>query len=286
MKKWMIYTLYTAAVTLVFLYYLFPTEAVTAYINHRISKSMPGLQVSADRIRPSFPPGLKFNTLVLLDADRPIISADRLKITPAYSTILSTEKSFHLTGDSCGGHLKGTAQISGIVKNTGLSLDLAFEELKIDRIQGLHEWVPPKLSGMAEGSFRFSSTPPPFGKGSAEITVSGCGLDFNPSLWGITQLRFNSIESAIELNGRRVFLKRLDVKSEQVSGKASGFLNLEVPVKKSRLNLSGYVMPQPGFIRSLGDLFPIDLFMDKSNRNRGVPFQISGTIEQPDFRLK
>ncbi len=285
MKKGMIYILYAAAVTLVFLYCLFPTEAVTAYINYQVSKSLPGLKVSIDRIRPSFPPGLRFNGVNLLDKDRSVFSAELLKITPVYLKILSSEKSFHVSGDSCGGRLEGTVRVLPSKGKPGFSMDLVFGGLRMERIQGLQDRVPAKLSGTAKGSLVFS-TGQPLGKGSVDLAVSGCSLEFTPSLFGIHDLKFESIDAGLELAGRRLLLKKFDMKSDQVSGSASGSLNLELPVEKSQVSISGHILPQPAFVRNLGDLFPVELFFDKKNRNTGIPFRISGTLEHPNFKIR
>ena len=79
MKKWIALTGYIIVVTFIFLYYLFPTEAVTAYINYRLSDFFAGSFIlTVAQMRPSFPPGLKLHLSCCDRKDKEFIRADQV----------------------------------------------------------------------------------------------------------------------------------------------------------------------------------------------------------------
>jgi len=88
------------------------------------------------------------------------------------------------------------------------------------------------------------------------------------------------------LAGQLVTLKRLDIESREVSGTATGSLTLSSPIEKSQVNITGEVTPHPGIIKQLGNQFPVELISGMKTKTGGIPFRISGTLEQPNFLLK
>jgi len=73
MKKRLAYTGYIIGVTVLCLYFLFPSEAVTSYINYKINKISPDVKWTFQGLKPGFPPGLSSDSLEVFRWDKKIV---------------------------------------------------------------------------------------------------------------------------------------------------------------------------------------------------------------------
>jgi len=96
MKKWVVVTGYIVFVILISLYYLFPTEAVTSYINYKLAGFLPQFNLTIQQVRPSFPPGLKMSSVLVYRQGKEFVGVDQLTIRPQYLTVFSKTKFFLL----------------------------------------------------------------------------------------------------------------------------------------------------------------------------------------------
>ena len=280
MKKWFAITGYIVLVTLIFLYYLFPTEAVTAYVNYRLSDSLPGVHLIVAQMRPGFPPGLTLTSLVVERNDKEWIKADRASIRPRYTTLFSQTKAFVLNGSLDTGRVAGTATIT---PNTSLlNFDLSVDQIEIGNIPALKEMMPHSLTGIVKGKLVFNNQPP-FGKGNADLTLSNCTVDFKPAFFGMNQLKMDTVAAKADLSDGMIKIEAFEVKGRELNGKATGTVTLRNPMVQSPLNISGQVTPTPALMKSLGDILPLTGLVEDNTNSDEIPFKISGTIESPNF---
>jgi type II secretion system protein N len=283
MKKWIAVTGYIIIITFIFLYYLFPTEAVTAYINYRLTGTMPGLHLEIDQIRPAFPPGVNLRSTRLYRQEKELFGLDRLVIRPKYLTMLSSTKSFSIFSNSYGGEIDGTANL--LLKESNLNVDLNLNNIAIDGIPAVSEIIPHTLSGTAVGKLIFSNQPP-FGNGQADIVISDCVADFKPALFGMDQLKMDTVTANAVLNDRILKIDNFEIKGREINGRASGTVTLRNPFIQSSINLSGQVTPTPTLMKNLSNLLPIDAITGKNIAGDGIPFRISGTFDNPSFSMR
>ena len=117
MKKKIAYTAYIIAITVFFLYTLFPGDAVTAYINHQINKMYPGMTLSIQNLKPGFPAGLKLSALDVSHRNQPLVGADRVAVRLTLPSVFSAQKKIVINGDLYEGHLDSTVRIAEIRAN-------------------------------------------------------------------------------------------------------------------------------------------------------------------------
>jgi type II secretion system protein N len=283
MKKWIAFTGYIIFVTLVFLYYLFPTEAMTAYVNYRLADFLPEFHLTVGQMRPSFPPGLKLNSAQLYRKNSELIKADQFTIRPQYLTLFSRTKSFVLNGSLNDGSISGTAEVAR--GKSLLNIDLSVAQVEISSIPVVKEMMPHSLSGVINGNLVFNNQPPN-GIGKADFILSNCMVDFKPAFFGMNQLKMDSITAKGELADRVLKIETVEVKGRELNGKATGTMTLRNPIMQSAINISGQVTPTPVLMKNLSDILPIDGFAQDKEASAGIPFKISGTIESPNFSLK
>ncbi len=126
MKKRIVYPGYIIIVTVFFLYYLFPGDAVTAYINYQINSMSPEIQLSIKELKPAFPPGMKLIAPDLLRQNQPIIGADFLDIRPSYLSLFKNDKTVFINGDIYDGMLDSSISVANISSNPEYDFDLTF----------------------------------------------------------------------------------------------------------------------------------------------------------------
>ncbi|MCU0599617.1 MAG: type II secretion system protein GspN [Desulfobacterales bacterium] len=283
MKKWVAFTGYIIFATLIFLYYLFPTDALIGYLNYKLSDSIPGFHFTADRIRPSFPPGLKLEAPVLMRKEKELIKIDHLYVRPRYLTIFSQTKAFLFDAVLKTGSIAGTVEAT--LDKPALSIDLLFEQLELGAISALQEITPHGISGVLNGKLNYTHHPP-YGSGRVEFVISSGVVDFKPVFFGVEQLKLDTINMNAELADQTLTIESFEVKGRELNGKATGTANLRNPLILSALNISGLVTPTPLLMKSLEEIFPISAMIENNESTGGIPFNISGTIENPGFSLR
>lgn len=285
MKKWVAYTIYIIFVSIFFLYFLFPDKVLTSYVNEKLLNSIPGYKVSVNQIRPSFPFSLCLKSVGLFQEDKEIITADKLNIRPRFLTLFSQTKAFVVNGIIFGGKLKGSADLTVNEPQPFVNINLLLNNIEIGKIPSLKRIIPHSITGVANGNIIFS-TKQPYGNGKADITISPCQVDLKPALFGVDQLKMDTVATSIEMENRQVKINSFEVKGRDVAGKATGSVMLRTPIANSAISISGQITPTPALIKKLGNILPAGIFGEKNASNNGIPFRISGTFENPGFSLK
>ena len=286
MKKKIVFTGYIIIVAVFFLYYLFPGDAVTAYINYQINSMSPDVKFSIKELKPCFPPGMKLFDTDLLRQNQTILSADFLEIKPSYFSLFLKNKTFSINGDMYEGNLYSSIRVANISANPKFNLDASFGGIQISQIPSIKEFEAYQISGIAEGNLVYSNQEVKAGKGNAFITVTDSTVQFIPALFGLDQLEFKTINADFEIINQRVTLKKLDVDSRDVSGNASGSIILRNPINKSTINIRGEIKPHPTFIKQLGNIFPVEMISKNKSKTGGIPFRVTGSLERPNFSLR
>lgn len=286
MKKKLAYTGYVIGVTVLCLYLLFPTEAVTSYINYKINAMSPDLKWSLQGLKPDFPLGLSAGQMELFQKEKKMIQVENLSMAPSLISLLTSEKSVHISGNACDGKVDAKVAVSTGASPPGIDLNATFDGVQIAKIPALAELKMFEVAGAAKGTVTFSRNGNGAGKGNVQIAIGESHIQFTPALFGIGQVGFKTINAELGLDGQMLTLKRLDIDSRDVSGNAGGSVTLGNPIEQSRINITGELTPHPGMIKKLGNQFPVDLIAGMKTKTGGIPFRISGTVEQPNFSFK
>lgn len=284
MKKWTAYIIYGIIALLVFLYLLFPSDSVKQAIVRQAGAIAPAVAVSIDAVSPNLPPGLTLKNLQVAHEDQQMFRSSRLTLTPAYLTLFSQRKMFHFTGEAYEGTFNGRGTVETASKQQG-SAELVFSGVQLSKIDALTAMMPHQLSGSAEGRIQYDSKTGSFGEGEAEATIKECRVTLETPVFGFESLAVGSVNAVLELEGNAARVKQIRINGSQVTGKASGTIDLQRPLTRSRLDLKGTVKPHPSFIKELGQAVPSRILSMGDYAEKGVPFRISGTLERPKISL-
>ena len=285
MKKWIGYTAYVIAAVVVFLYFLFPSDAIKQYIVQQSAALGPDVAIELDHVDPSLPPGLLLSNLKLFFKGNAAFDSSQLKLTPRYLSLFTSAKGLNIKGKAYNGDLNGRASLENASKPQ-YATDLAFSDIHLDKIAILSEMLPHQVSGMADGKVVYSSGSSGFGEGSAQMMIKQCRVELGAPIFGFTELNVGTLKADLELKGQKATVKEITIDGRQVSGNASGEIRLRQPLPQSRIQLSGVIKPRPSFIKELGKVVPSQLLSGGNFVRNGVPFRISGSVERPNFSLR
>jgi len=246
----------------------------------------PDVKFTVQGLKPGFPLGLSLDALEVFRQDKKIAVLDHVKVTPSLLSLFTADKTMQVTGNSCDGTVAAKVILSEIISSPKIDLNASFEDVQISKIPALKDLKLCQVSGIASGTVLFSNKETGSGRGNAQIKIAESSIQFTPALFGIGQVTFKNVDADFELAGQQLMLKRLDVDSREVSGTASGSVIINTPIEKSPINIIGEVTPHPGIIKQLGAQFPVDLISGMKTKTGGIPFRISGSVEQPNFSLK
>ena len=285
MKKWIGYIIYGIIIMVAFLYILFPSGEIRDYLIQQAEQTSPEVSVDIGAVAPSLPPGLKFSDLDISLQNRPVFNAREMTVRPRYLSLFAADKSFRLKGAVYQGTLNGDAMVK-TASNPQYAADIDFEAVQVDAIAPLKELMPHQMFGSAEGSITYDTQGGPWGQGNAEVSVSGCRIEFKPALFGVTDLALGKVKAVIDLKNRQAAIKEITITGTQVSGNAAGTLGLRRPLSRSTVQLEGTLKPHPSLIKELSRTVPSQLLSQRDIVDKGIPFRLSGTLDRPNFSLR
>lgn len=284
-KARLLYVLYIVSVTIFFIYWLFPGEAVRSYLNFRLKSIHPAFNLKADRTKPVFPPGLKFENMNISHKNMSIVDMTEFKIGPALKTWFSPEKTFLFRGNLYDGSIKGRLNTVSEASPYAVTMNSTLTGIQIGGSAALKRLTSRKISGMLTGTVQFQSNKNNAGTVSAELNLSDCRIEILASLLGIDHLAFKDIIAAITIDGKTIRIQTCTFRGGQIDGKLDGMVELREPFNKSVLNFSGSVKPHHQFLADLRKKLPINLFAKKRTDANEFPFLISGTIDSPEYSI-
>ena len=283
-KKTLLYTAYIIGITVIFLYYLFPSDAVRDYVIYEIARGNPGVRVTINRVSPVLPPGIKLHDVGIAHRNRAMVDLDNVKITPGLLSLFSSTKTARFKGRVHGGTVNGWAQVDSRENQQAEKIIGTLSGIRVQGIPALKHLGAYKISGNLGGDFTIGNT------GSSrsmtgKLILADCRIDFDQPIIGQSSLRFKSINADLVLNKGTLVIKNFSARGKQLNADISGTIALNRGGRGNVLNLNGSVTPHHGFMAKIGNSIPADLLQQKKAGKTTISFIIGGTLEAPDFRL-
>jgi type II secretion system protein N len=287
MKKILLYFIYITCVAAFFVYYLFPSDTVKEYIAFKLKEAKPDISLTISRVKPVFPPGLKFYAANLLHRNNPVIEAEQIKAVPGWLSLFQAEKIVFFNSDACEGTIKGKAVITKPAKESagsGIAADAELSGLRIQKISAVKNFSAHKISGILNGNISVGESGEVI---NATLAVSDCNIGLAKPILTIENLTFKNIDAVLSIEKKKMLqIKECTFKGTQMNGSLSGTVEMKTPSGKSILHLSGNIMPHPSLIAGIGEA-AVAMFSPKkgAEESGGIPFTIGGTLEKPEIPL-
>ena len=283
-KKTLLYTAYIIGLTVFFLYFLFPSDAVKDYVAYRMSQGNPDISVTIDRVSPVLPPGIKLHDVGIAHGNRALIDLESLKITPGLLSFFSSTKTARFKSRVNAGRVHGWAQLERRNDQPAEKIEGTISGVQIQGIPALKGLTVHKISGNLGGDFMIAGTGPNRSM-TANLTLSDCRINFDQPVIGQSSLGFKKIDADLAINNGSLAIKKCSARGNQLDADISGIIALNTDSRRNALNLNGSVTPHHGFLAKMENSMPADLLRQKKTGKAALSFKIGGTLEAPDFRL-
>lgn len=283
-KKTLLYTAYIIGITVFFLYFLFPSEAIKNYVAYKISRVNPGTRVTIDHISPVLPPGIKLHDVGIAQGNKALIELDSVKITPGLLSFFSSTKTARFKGRVKAGTVHGWAEVDSRSDQRTEKIEGTISGVQVQGIPALQRLTAHKISGTLGGDFMITGTGPNRSM-TGKLTLSDCRIDFDQPVIGQPSLGFRNVEADLVLNKGTLVIKKCSARGNQLDADISGSIALNQDSRQNALNLNGSVTPHHGFLAKIENSIPAGFLRQKKAGKTAISFIIGGTVEAPDFKL-
>jgi type II secretion system protein N len=269
---------YLAAVTLVFLYVAFPSDALRTHVTNRLSASLPGLTLAVAEVRPSLlPAGIALRDVRISHADKPLAVIDRLRVRPDLLSLLRSKTSYGFDGAIGSGDITGRAEVDSAGPQPKVSLNARFGGILLQQVPGLRGIYGSRLAGRLDGTFAVNEA----GALTGKLTVTDGQVELAAPVLDQKSFTFRTMEADITLQNRSLLLRNGRLKGNELDAEISGTVALDQPQGAGALNLSGRVTPHPAFMARAEGSLPANLL----RRRAAIPFRVIGSLDSPGFSL-
>lgn len=284
-KKWFAYAFFIVAVLIFLMYYLFPSESIKRYIVFKTGQLNPNLKVSIGSVFPTFPPGLRFDTVRLEYLGVLVLDAEEIRVIPGLASFFGPQWAIRFNLKAHGGSLNGRAEI--IAKHDDLQLDFKAKifGMQLADIPAVRSLTAFKLSGVLRADIIYQNTQAIGNRMRADVEILNGELQPRKLLPIKDGFTFKQIDAVFTVRNRRIDIERCNFKGNQIDGTVSGFGIFKDPFYKSTIDLSGTINPHHLFFKHLNSNLQAAIFNDIRSKIGDVSISIKGPIENPAFNF-
>jgi len=286
LRTWVLYTGYIVCATLFFLYMLFPQEAAMEYLSGYLGEHYPDYVVTADTIKPDFPPGLKLDGVDFSFQGEKWVNLEQLHIRPKYLSAFSTVKTVRFKGKAYQGDLWGTIDFDTSAGPYEIKASAELKGIQLEENEHLQTLSGRKIAGRLDSTLVYGNEKGENMHLDVNLHVADGEVGLTNPVFSINNLAFETIDAELVVDRRTLKLKRCTADGAQVKGNVSGVVLFRQPFERSRLEFKGNVKPQHLLMASLKKALPKSMLPSKTASEKGIPVKLYGTIEKPKFSLQ
>ena len=280
-KTRILWAIYIICAALFFFYYLFPSDTIRDYLADQIRQAQPYLTVKISRVKPAFPLGLKLYRVSVYHLGQTVAGLDNLKISPDILSLFLATTHLRFEGNGYDGILKGRADIIDKSPEREVIIDAELSGMQVNQIEALNAVTTHKISGNLEGILTFKSNASNQAL-TGDLILTGGQIEFSPPVLNQNVIRFDAIETELELNRRSLTINRCQLEGDQLEAEVAGSIKFSGRSSRKILNLSGTVKPHKALLAKLSQNVT-ELLKGSNLENQGFPFKIKGTLDSPQY---
>ena len=289
-RRWIAYALYCIALTLVLLYYRFPSEAVKEYIQATVHRINPNILVTYENMSLSFPFRLRFDRAEIHMQKYPekdFFKTKEVIIRPKIWSIISGRPEYCLVCEAYDGNITGCIDLQKDDHGTLYSSYFTLNDIRIDDDSPLPSGIKGRLNGVLEGNFTCSGRDiyDPDGTGEASLNLLNGSFRLSKPVLEVEAIDFKEVLIKMTLKDQRLNISNAELKGDGILGQASGSISLRDPIQKSRLNIKGTFEPTAALFNDSKNANDVVLLLKKSLKNGKISFTLQGTVDKPSLRL-
>lgn len=276
------------AVTMFFLiaYLRFPGETASRILGEHINRITPKIQVELSTVTPVIPPGFKTANPVVTVLDHNRFSLDSAVVSPDILTLFSSTRKINFKAAALNGTVKGTISTPTDTALSPMTLLSEFSGLEIPKVYYSKGLIDLEALFKLSGTVEYTQNQP-LGSTRAELHLTDLKITILTPLvqaLGFSDFTFTHVDITAAMDNDQFEITRFSAPGDKLSITLTGTGTLKLPMEKSQLNLKGEIRPDPSHVANFAGISSVEvLFQD--TKNGGIPFTVSGTVENPIFKL-
>jgi len=279
--KWILYGGYAVMAGVFFLYLLFPEDALKEYAQKRVAQVQPALSVAIEKIRPSLPPGLRFQTVSVRHAGDSLVDIERIRVSPEVRTLFSENRSYVFRMSAYGGGIRGRFREYPGNNDTRISGNARIQEIDIGRVSFLRTLSDISIGGKLNGNILLQQDDTEGVDINARLEIAEATVELNVPFMPLKTLSFKRVEADFKMRSRTLILRQMAATGPQLDGRISGSIFLRDDIRQSVLNLTGKIKPHHLLLAGIGKGVSSFFFSATKDKPGGIAFKINGTLANP-----
>lgn len=286
-KAILAYLLYALLTAVLFLYLLFPDQAVMAFIDSRLAAIDPSLSMEAETVRPAIPPGLKLTGVDLNRDNVRLFRFDDARVSPDLMALLQDKQQARFQARLADGSLDGLAIMEKEDGSGHLRVEADLSQIQLDQLAPIQTNPRFNLSGSLKGRLTHAAGSIPAGSmTNGTLTAAPLHITLKEPFFGIADLIMDQADAEFSINRQNLRLKTLTFNGPMLEGSITGTIELRHPLEQSRLNLTGNAKPRPEMFARLQDSIPQGIVNTRTLGTRGLTFRIGGSLDNPEVSMR
>ncbi len=280
-RAWLAYSFYILFLGAVFVYILFPAEAVSRYVVARFAAVSPDVRLSIEDVSPILPPGLKLHRVTIAHYSGDFVKASEIRLYPRWLSLLGKQPSAAFTAFAGLGKIRGSATLAGLPAGRQVQLDAHLAGVRMEELGMLQAVADYRLEGVVSGVIRYARG----NSRTSDVQVTVADMSVTPPrpVLGIRKLHFENVRAEATLKNSNLKISSVSLSGEQVKGELTGNVVLGRRLMDSTVSLGGTLQLNLRAEGSGGRTKPGGGEISLAGR---VPVRIQGTLGNPRVSLR
>lgn len=282
--------IFTGSVVL-FVFLLFPARDIGQFVFASVEKEYPEVKLSCDQAKLKFPLKLGFENAVFNLNRSFAISPETLTLHLPLTAIFNQTKTVKVKSDLLQGNLEGLFKIQQIDPLSISSGKVNFSQIKVYqyryKIPSADIVLTCRIGGNYDVSLSNKKSKSGLETGTGKINISDLsGTLKNPFFKsiGLSSFDFSTVDLQFRHQANQVRLTDGTASGSELHVKLKGGITLTSPLKASRLNFKGVILPDSSIFSKLSNTAAVKALAGKKINNR-LSFTITGSLGNPKIKI-
>jgi type II secretion system protein N len=289
-KKWIGYALYGIILTFALLFYRFPSDALTDYLQAAVRSRNPDLSITFKKASLAFPLALRLTGAELFLQKNPenvLFQTNEIIIRPKIWSMFSKNPEYRFTCNVYDGTITGSINLQKNGQEPAFKSSVEFKNIQINDKSPLPAIIKNYIGGVLEGALTYSGGDlfDPKSEGEASLTLSKGAFKLATPILNISNIDFKEVVIKANLKDQLLNISDINLKGDSFLGQASGAITLKNSFKKSLVGFKGSIEPTAVSVQKSAGGDAAQLLLKQSLKKGKLSFIIQGTIDKPSFRL-
>lgn len=286
-KLVLFYLLFSMAAFVLFVFVLFPGKKVAAYLSDTVTRPDAMVQVHMEDAD-LYPPLRVFfdNPRFSLGPDLTIIP-QTFGISLSVPAFFENEKNISFQSKIFQGTATGSFRVTHLDPLSVSDAQITISDIKITQFFYQTDLADITVSGEMNGQYTFWGQEDKQQQGKGTLVIQNVSAVMENSLFNRLKLPlidFSRVEAAYTQAGKTITITNCIAKGSILHIKLTGDIQTGFPLKESRLNLMGVVLPESPYLAVLADNAAIKAAVKNISRD-GITFGLSGTLMRPKIEI-